>query len=105
MRIIPSEIRQLVLEAAPDFAQAVEHAEAKNRHNATQASLVLDLDIFKEDFMLLYACLWFAASADVAVTFQQKRRMTEHPRKKVGGKSNTDTDTQSTQTSAGTEAP
>jgi hypothetical protein len=85
MKTISPEARRLVLRAAPNFAQAVKHARSENRRNAIQTSLVMEFGSFEEDFLLLYACLWYAASAGVAVTIQSPRQKTELHREEGGG--------------------
>jgi hypothetical protein len=92
MKSISPEARRLVLSAAPDFAQAVKHARVKNRRNAIQTSLVTEFCSFDEDFMLLYACLWYATSAGVAVTIQPQCRMTEIQREQTKTQSGQDSD-------------
>ena len=60
---ISPEYRQFVLDHAPRFALAVDHARKREGSAATT------LRAFRDNPFLLYAALWYAASEGVAVTF------------------------------------
>lgn len=60
---ISAEYRQFVLDHAPRFALAVDHARKRGRAAATT------LRAFRDNPFLLYAALWYAASEGVVVTF------------------------------------
>ncbi len=74
MKRISREARKLAEEGMPRFAEAVRKAALVRHRIGTAAPVPVTLAEFGGDFMLLYACLWYAASCDVAVTVLPKRK-------------------------------
>ncbi len=77
MHDISSPARRLALEGAPRFVEAVRSVQRKNRLSKRRHALLLTLDAFYDDPMLLYACLWFAYSRGVEVRFFPKTYQAE----------------------------
>lgn len=67
MQPITSEALQLVRDYAPWFLKKV--GQVKRR----RVPLTLSLDNFDDNPLLLYACLWYADSGQVAIRFVPKR--------------------------------
>lgn len=72
MKRIPARYRKYVEENAPAFAEAVRAIRDKNGRLAHPHSAIMEtnLEAFNEDVVLLYACLWYAASEHVPMIFR-----------------------------------
>lgn len=69
MKPISPEALQLVQEEAPNFIQAVQQASLQSGHFQEETAILLTLEAFHDNPMLLYACLWYAESQKVSLTF------------------------------------
>ena len=66
---ISSEVLKLVLEDAPDFAAQVDRLAAMP-HNKSHTKIIrMSLETFYDNPILLYACLWYAATKGVNAHF------------------------------------
>lgn len=84
MRTISAEARRKVQHEAPQFLAAIQHALQQPRTPEAEPSLRVSLEAFEEDFMLLYACVWYAYSAGVALTLLPKQQRKKTPRNRSG---------------------
>src|SRR5579859_4759999 len=69
MQPITPEALAMVQDDAPDVIARVQRANQHRRHR----SIRLTLDRFDDNPILLYACLWYAATSGVAITIAPRR--------------------------------
>lgn len=69
MHDISPEALRLIERDAPTFITAVWHAKEGLHQGQEAATLLLTLDAFADDPILLYACLWYCATVGVTCTF------------------------------------
>jgi len=69
MQDIPDEAVRLIEQNAPDFIVAVQSLQGK----AGASPILMTLDAFAGDPLLLYACLWYSATHGVACMFAPMR--------------------------------
>jgi len=68
MKKITPEAQKLAEEAAPKFITAVQKSKEARQAHHEEVSVITSLEAFNDDPMLLYACLWYASSEEIAVT-------------------------------------
>ena len=69
MHDISPEALRLVEHDAVDFIVAVQHAKKSTLQGQVPTQIILTLDAFFDNPMLLYACLWYGASQGVTCVF------------------------------------
>ncbi|MCX6382469.1 MAG: hypothetical protein NT023_23820 [Armatimonadetes bacterium] len=69
MNSISQDALQLIQEEAPHFIEAVRQASMQNRQSEEEVAILLTLEAFRDNPTLLYACLWYAETQKVALTF------------------------------------
>lgn len=67
----------MVEQGASHFIHVVQRAAAESRQRKERIVVLLTLDAFYDDPMLLYAALWYAYSSGVIVTFLSKQQTKE----------------------------
>ena len=83
MRKIDLQTIEFAQNHQPDFTQAVQNARDAARESGSPATITSTLEAFYDDPMTLYACLWYADTLRVSVTFQPSTRRTRsHSHKK-----------------------
>ncbi len=70
---ISAEYRQFVLDQAPRFAALVDRARNKGEEAKKSRQAKITLSVFRDNPFLLYAALWYAASAGVTITVTPPR--------------------------------
>ena len=66
---ISTDAFKLVLEEAAEFAAEVDHLAAMPHKKSHKKIMRISLVTFYDNPILLYACLWYATSKRVTVTF------------------------------------
>ena len=69
MEAISPEALHLIEESAPTFLTAVQRARKQEDSDQEAVAILLSLDAFYDDPILLYACLWYSATLGVRCTF------------------------------------
>jgi hypothetical protein len=73
MQDIPDEAVRLIEQNAPGFIVAVQSLQERQGKAEVASPILLTLDAFADDPLLLYACLWYSATYGVACTFAPMR--------------------------------
>ncbi|MCX6378623.1 MAG: hypothetical protein NT023_03975 [Armatimonadetes bacterium] len=81
MKPISHDALRLIKEEAPGFLEAVRQASVQNRQPEEDIAILLTLEAFHDDPLLLYACVRYAESQGVALTFTplSPQNTDEHP--------------------------
>ena len=70
MKPISPEALDIVMEYAPRFVEAVHRAARMPHKKTANRSLIATLSDYDDNPTLLYACLWYARTHGVIVTFR-----------------------------------